>query len=324
MSTQREIIYKQRAQVLNGDDLHESILKMMKELVADTVNEYLVDEEDKETWNLKGLYMHFLGWGFLDILPKEVQEKLMAEAQAKALEAQKHESELIGIQNERAEDDEDTTFDDESENADAQAVEEVEEHEHETIEEEVKEEETEESTESVSDTEIPEDVTGGINFNAKTGEQLEKISKDDVQKYLTDKMVTCYTNKEKEFGGKAIRELERVILLKVVDQKWTTHIDDMDELKKGISLRSYGQKNPVVEYRYEGFEMFDEMVKSIRETTVRMLLTVRMQRNQVPKREQVARPYPPNMGGKVVIVNRPIPTKKPSDNATPQAPTQQQ
>lgn len=85
-----------------------------------------------------------------------------------------------------------------------------------------------------------------------------------------------------------MRELERVVLLKVVDTKWMAHIDDMDELKKGIGLRAYGQQNPVVEYRYEGFEMFDAMVDSIREDTVRMLLTVRLQKNQAPEREQVS------------------------------------
>ena len=93
-----------------------------------------------------------------------------------------------------------------------------------------------------------------------------------------------------------MRELERVILLKVVDTKWMAHIDDMEELKKGISLRSYGQKNPVIEYRYEGFEMFDAMVESIREDTIRMLLTVKLQQNQAPQREQVAKPDAPNAG----------------------------
>jgi len=301
MSTQREIIYKQRSQVLNGEDLHDSILKMMKELVADTVNEYLLDDEEKENWNLKGLYMHFMGWGFLDILPEDVQMKLIAEAQAKALE--KQDTNTTPIENERAENDEDTTFEDVEENAHSKETQPVEQQEQEKPVETQQDVPTE-----LPETEIPEDVTGGINFNAKDVEQLEKISKEDVTKFLTDKMITCYENKEKEFGSNSIRELERVILLKVVDAKWTAHIDDMDELKKGISLRSYGQKNPVVEYRYEGFDMFDEMVKSIRETTVRMLLTVRITRNQPPKREQVAKPYPPNMmgGGNVVIVNRPI------------------
>lgn len=303
MSTQREIIYKQRAQVLDGEDLHESILKMMKELCSDTVNEYLPDEEDKETWNLKGLYMHFMGWSFLDILPNDVQQKLMAEAQAKAIaEAQKSKNQS-GIVNERAEDDEDTTFDDVEENEDSKEVKSVEDAEKSP---EVSAVDENKLDKEIAETDIPQDVTNGINFNAKTSEQLEKISKEDVNKFITDKMISHYENKEKQFGTNAIRELERVILLKVVDQKWTAHIDDMEELKKGIQLRAYGQKNPVVEYRYEGFEMFDAMVQSIRETTIRMLLTVQMVRNQPPKREQVAQPYPPNMGGNVRIVNRPM------------------
>ena len=107
-----------------------------------------------------------------------------------------------------------------------------------------------------------------------------------------------------------IRELERVILLKVVDTKWMTHIDDMAELKKGIGLRAFGQKNPVVEYRYEGFEMFDAMVESIREDTVRMLLTVRIQKNEAPKREQVAKPDAPNAGSIIVSSSK----KKPGEN----------
>ncbi len=313
MSTQREIIYKQRAQVLDGEDLHDSILKMMKELCADTVNLYLPDEEDKDTWNLKGLYMHFMGWGFLDILPEDVQKKLIAEAQAQAIAEQKKQQSQGTIVNERADGDEDTTFDDVEENADSKEVQTVEEGEKAPELPDVNEEELEQE---IDETTIPEEATDGINFNAKTDEQLEKTTKEDVQKFLTDKMIAHYENKEKQFGTQAIRELERVILLKVVDQKWTTHIDDMEELKKGIQLRAYGQKNPVVEYRYEGFEMFDDMVQSIRETTIRMLLTVQMIRNQAPKREQVARPYPPNMGGgNVRIVNRPPMAKKPQ---TPQ------
>lgn len=311
MSTQREIIYKQRAQVLNGEDLHESILKMMRELVSDTVNSYLADDDDKENWNLKGLYMHFLGWGFLDILPEDVQAKLMAEAQAQAIAEQN--SNTTNIQNERDENDSDTTFDDVQENDDSKEVQTIEEHEKELTETPKIDEKK--LNNEIAETEIPNDATGGINFNAKNDEQLEKINKNDVIKFLTDKMISTYEAKEKSFGSQTIRELERVILLKVVDSKWTAHIDDMDELKKGISLRSYGQKNPVVEYRYEGFEMFDAMVQSIRETTIRMLLTVRLTKNQPPQREQVARPYPPNMGGNVTIVNRPVATKK--------APTQQ-
>ncbi|MBP0974328.1 MAG: SEC-C domain-containing protein, partial [Oscillospiraceae bacterium] len=101
---------------------------------------------------------------------------------------------------------------------------------------------------------------------------------------------------EEQYGEQIIRELERVVMLKVVDTKWMAHIDDMQELKRGISLRSYGQKNPVVEYRYEGFDMFDAMIESIREDTVRTLLTIQIQGAQPPQREQVAKPIAPNAG----------------------------
>ena len=200
MNTQREIIYKQRSQVLEGEDLHESILKMIDDLVQSTVELYLPEADVKENWNVVGLKDFFLGW-------------LLSE--------------------------EDLTF---------------------------------------------------------TDDELDDISRDDIITALNDKAKEIYSAKEEEYGTEIIRELERVILLKVVDTKWMAHIDDMDELKKGIGLRAFGQKNPVVEYRYEGFEMFDAMVESIREDTVRMLLTVKLQKNVVPQREQVQQPDAPNAG----------------------------
>ncbi len=118
---------------------------------------------------------------------------------------------------------------------------------------------------------------------------LAGLTTADITEALTEKAKALYAAKEEEYGADIMRELERVVLLKVVDTKWMAHIDDMDELKKGIGLRAYGQQNPVVEYRYEGFEMFDAMVDSIREDTVRMLLTVRLQKNQAPEREQVSK-----------------------------------
>ena len=125
---------------------------------------------------------------------------------------------------------------------------------------------------------------------------LAGLTTADITEALTEKAKSLYAAKEEEFGSEVMRELERVVLLKVVDTKWMAHIDDMDELKKGIGLRAYGQQNPVVESRYEGFEMFDAMVDSIREDTVRMLLTVRLQKNQAPEREQVSKPDAPNAG----------------------------
>ena len=85
-----------------------------------------------------------------------------------------------------------------------------------------------------------------------------------------------------------MRELERVVLLKNVDTKWMDHIDAMEELKRGIRLRAYAQHDPVVEYRLEGFDMFDEMIAAIREDTARMMLTLRLQVQRAPAREPAA------------------------------------
>ncbi len=129
-----------------------------------------------------------------------------------------------------------------------------------------------------------------------TSDELDSVSKADIISMLTERANALYEEREKELGTELLREVERVVLLKVVDTKWMAHIDDMDELKKGISLRSYGQKNPVVEYRMEGFEMFDAMVDSIREDTVRMLFTIQVRQQggeaQAPKREQVLKEGP--------------------------------
>ncbi|MBR4361998.1 MAG: preprotein translocase subunit SecA [Ruminococcus sp.] len=219
MNTQREIIYKQRSQVLDGEDLHKDILKMMEDLISSTVNTYLIDDDNHEDWNIVGLKEYFLGW-------------------------------LI--------DNEDLTF---------------------------------------------------------TEEELKSVTKEQITNALNEKCGEIYQAKEEEYGGEILRELERVILLKTVDTKWMAHIDDMEELKKGIGLRSFGQKNPVIEYRYEGFEMFDAMVESIREDTVRALLTVKLQKNEAPEREQVAKPDAPNAGsGDGSFEDEPIRVKKIGDN----------
>ncbi|MGN0677831.1 MAG: preprotein translocase subunit SecA [Ruminococcus sp.] len=200
MNRQREIIYNQRSEALNGEDLHENILKMIDDLVKNTVNTYLADDDDRAEWNMAGLREYFMGW-------------LITE--------------------------EDLVFEE---------------------------------------------------------NELEETSKEDIITALTDKAKEIYQAKEDEYGKEIIRELERVILLKVVDTKWMAHIDDMEELKKGIGLRAFGQKNPADEYRFEGFEMFDAMIDSICEDTVRMLLTVKLQKNAMPEREQVQKPDAPNAG----------------------------
>ena len=105
---------------------------------------------------------------------------------------------------------------------------------------------------------------------------------------LKEQAVKLYEAKEAEFPEpEALRELERVILLKVIDRKWMDHIDDMDQLRQGIGLQAYGQKDPLVEYKMSGFDMFDDMIANIQEDTVRLLFHVRIE--QKVEREQVAK-----------------------------------
>ncbi len=115
-----------------------------------------------------------------------------------------------------------------------------------------------------------------------TQEELANLDKDEIMKTLTDRAVSLYKAREEQFGEEVMRDLERMVLLRVVDSKWMDHIDAMDELRKGIYLRSYGQRDPVVEYRIEGYDMFDEMIASIREDTVKLMLTLQLQKPQNP------------------------------------------
>ena len=123
-----------------------------------------------------------------------------------------------------------------------------------------------------------------------TTEQLNELKREDVENLLLERGKKILAIKEQRYGAPIMREVERICLLRNVDLKWMDHIDNMDQLRQGIALRSYGQKDPVVEYRIEGFEMFDAMVESIREDTVKMLLTVELRTPEAPKREQVAKP----------------------------------
>ncbi len=200
MSKQREIIYGQRSKVLEGEDLHAYILNMIKELIHDTVYQYLADDVDRDGWNLIGLREYFMDW-----------------------------------------------------------------------------------------ITVPEDFDWDK-------EKINKTNRDDIVKMLSDRTLAVYQMRENNIGKDELRELERVVLLKIVDTKWMAHIDDMDELKRGIGLRGMAQHNPVIEYRYEGFAMFDAMIEAIREETVRMLMTIRLVNNKAPEREQVAKPAAPNAG----------------------------
>ncbi|MGN0600546.1 MAG: preprotein translocase subunit SecA [Oscillospiraceae bacterium] len=194
MSAQREIIYGQREKVLSGEDIHEYILKMIHDMISETVDRYLIDDNVHDDWNLAGLRDRFMG--------------------------------LFT-------------------------------------------------------------VTDDFRY---TTEELAEVTKDQIKEKLCTRALDFYKTREEKIGSDILRELERVILLKVVDLKWMAHIDDMDELRKGIVLRSYGQKNPVIEYRFEGFEMFDAMVESIREETIRLLFTIQVNNGEAPKRERVAEP----------------------------------
>lgn len=115
-----------------------------------------------------------------------------------------------------------------------------------------------------------------------------KPKKNSLKQQLKEEAVKLYETKEAEFPNpEAMREIERVILLKVIDRKWMDHIDDMDQLRQGVGLQAYGQRDPLVEYKLNGYEMFDEMTQNIKEETVRLLFHVRIE--QKVEREQVAK-----------------------------------
>ena len=121
-----------------------------------------------------------------------------------------------------------------------------------------------------------------------TKERVNKPRKNSLKQQLKEEAVKLYESKEAEFPEpEAIRELERVILLKVIDNKWMAHIDDMDQLRQGIGLQAYAQRDPLVEYKMSGYEMFDSMTDGIREDTIRLLFHVRVE--QKVEREQVAK-----------------------------------
>ena len=176
MNTQREIIYKQRREVLDGENIHDNIVSMI-EFVADNIVQMFVDPETSEL-NVESLNTEINGTFGIDMLDY--------------------------IQNNK-------------------------------------------------------------NDSNAISEELKK------------KAMEIYNAKEQEIGSEQMRELERVVMLKVVDEKWMNHIDSMDELKNGIGLRAYGQKDPVVQYRLEGFDMFEEMVNDIKYDVTKILMHIRAQ-----------------------------------------------
>ena len=146
-----------------------------------------------------------------------------------------------------------------------------------------------------------------------TKERVQKSKKSSLKQQLKEEAVKLYEAKETEFEPEQIREIERVILLKVIDRKWMAHIDDMDQLRQGIGLQAYGQKNPVVEYKMAGYDMFDEMTQNIKEETVRMLFHVKAE--QKVEREQVVKITGTNKDDSVKA-----PVKKTDDKVYPNDP----
>ena len=190
LNRQREIIYGQRDQVLNGEDIHETVLKMVSDTIETSILSYLPDGP-RENWNVQSLKDYYLGWIIRD--------------------------------------------------------------------------------------------ESKYNF---TQDELEDMEADEIKQMLVDDALEIFKENEELLPEETIREMERVYLLKSVDTYWMDHIDNMDQLKSGIRLRSYGQKDPVVEYRLEGFDMFDEMIESIREDTVKLMLVMPKKVYEVQKRQE--------------------------------------
>ena len=138
-------------------------------------------------------------------------------------------------------------------------------------------------------TELNELILPLIPLELITVEDLESVKNNkQLIQYLKEKAVLLYEAKETEFPEiEQFREIERVVLLKVIDRKWMDHIDDMDQLRQGIGLQAYGQRDPLVEYKMAGFDMFDDMIAAIQEDTVRLLFHVKIE--QKVEREQVAK-----------------------------------
>lgn len=219
MNRQREIIYKQRRQVLDGESMRDYIVQMLDESINRSYEQFIGDEPTPDNWNITGLRDYYLGW-----------------------------------------------------------------------------------------------LTKEDDFDYDT-DMLQELQPQDLKDELLERAHAMYEEREKLFGEEIMRELERVILLRVVDQKWMDHIDAMDELRQGIYLRAYGQLDPVVEYRREGFEMFDEMVSAIREDTMRLMLTVQVRREEEPQREQVAQPTTASHGDDSEEKKKPVKVaKKPGRN----------
>ena len=190
LNRQREIIYGQRDQVLNGEDLHDTVLKMVSDSIDTSIKHYL-PEGPRENWNYPSLIEYYKGWLITD------EEKYKLDK-----------------------------------------------------------------------------------------DELEEMEAEEIGQHIIDDALEVFKANEELLPAETIREMERVYLLKAVDTHWMAHIDAMDQLKSGIRLRSYGQHDPVVEYRLEGFDMFDEMIENIREDTMKMMLIMPKRVYEIQKRQE--------------------------------------
>ena len=139
-----------------------------------------------------------------------------------------------------------------------------------------------------------------------TDEELQTLTRDDMAERVLALMQAAYAKKEEQYGAPAMRELERVMTLRVVDEYWMDHIDAMDDLRQGIRLRAYAQEDPVVAYKREGFEMFEAMTDAIKEEIVRRVFLVRIKTNEDIKRERVAKETGANAGGDKTVRRQPV------------------
>ena len=146
-------------------------------------------------------------------------------------------------------------------------------------------------------------------------EELQKYDASQLEELLLDKAAQVYSKKEAELGEPLMRELERVMMLRVVDEYWMDNIDAMQELRQGIGLRAYGQSDPVVEYKREGYEMFERMIAAIQEETLRRIFLARVQTGATVKRERVAKVTGESAGADGTVKKQPVKKdKKPGRN----------
>jgi preprotein translocase subunit SecA len=198
MNKQREIIYAQRRKVLEGENLKESILEMVKSIIERNVEIYTAGSKYPEEWDIKGL---------LDHLYDMFLEK---------------DSVVIDV-------------------------------------------------------------------------DIDRLDKEVLTDIIYEEAVRQYEKKEAEIGPEQMREIERIVLLRVVDTKWMDHIDEMDQLRQGIGLRAYGQVDPLIEYKKIAFDMFEDLIQSIQEDTVKFLYHIQINKDNMIQREQVAKPVSTNV-----------------------------